>query len=187
MSVVEPFAGTSGTRFEMQFNEETRLNEIYMTRFDIIGDIRTEQIELTELSDTQQDALMAAVAASEQLRKAKELEIQRDEMILAFEKGRAGLQQYRLNLKEKERINNEEIARIEEQITTNERKGRTKAVALLKLDLQASKEKGEQLSKNIEMADRGVKSSEAELESTTKIMKNQVQQGEHLKKDKRAR
>ena len=181
-AVAEPFAGTSGTRFEMQYNEETRLNDIYMTRFDIMGDIRTTQIELSELSNTQQDALMAAVAASEQLKKAKELELQRSEMIEAFDKGRAGLQQWRLKLKEKERVNNEEIARLEELILTNQRNGLTEAAERNKLDLQAVKEKGEELNKNIEMADRAAKSSEAELKSTTAIMRNQVEQGKHMKK-----
>ncbi len=179
---LEQAAGTRRTEFSTEFNEETQLNEIYMSRFDVLGLIRKEQIELSELTVTQQDALMATLAASEQLKKVKELELQKEEMILAFSRGKAGIESWRLQLKEKEKNNTAEVARLEELILTNQRQGRTAKADALKLDLEAAKKKGQEIEKNITMADRAAKSTENELKSTQEIMQNQVRQGEHIKK-----
>ena len=182
ISAANSVPGQFTSKFSVEFDEETQMNQVFLTRSDTLGLIRKTKMELSELTLTQQDAIMSSLAAEEQLKKLEDLKLQREEMITAFSKGRVGIEEWRLKLKEKELDTQAELDRLEETRLQAERQGLTETARIAKLDADVQKKKLEGIKKNLEMADRAAKSSENELKNSTKIMQNQVAQGEHLEK-----
>lgn len=180
-STVERGFGQRSTEILTEFNEETGLNDIYIKRFDVLGEIRKTKVDISELTATEKDAMINVLAAQEQLKKLQELQVQREEMITAFSKGRVGIEQWRANLKQKEADQTAKIEQMEERRRQNERNGATEKANQIKLDLETEKQKLINIEKNLEMADRASKSTDNELKSSSAIMQNQVKQGEHLR------